>query len=114
MQFTIPGRPVPKSRPRSGQGRVYTPSRTREYEQVVKLKAAEACKKPLQGEVWVAARFYFRDKKHGDIDNYIKSIFDGIQGVCFQDDRQVTVLEASINQTEGSERAEVEVGEIST
>ena len=112
MQFTIPGRPVPKSRPRSGKGKVYTPARTREYEQAVRFTASASCQKPLQGEVWVAARFYFHDKKHGDIDNYIKSIFDGIQGVCFQDDRQVVVLEASINQTKGNERAEVEVGEI--
>ena len=112
IKLSVPGRPVPKSRPRTGQGRVYTPARTRDYERAVKEVAQLSCKHPLEGELWMSAHFYFRDNKAGDIDNYIKSIFDGMEGVCFHNDRQIKVLEASIRRTDRLERAEVEVGEI--
>jgi Holliday junction resolvase RusA-like endonuclease len=42
VKFTVPGRPIPKGRPRLGiRGRkayVYTPPETREYEKIVRRR----------------------------------------------------------------------------
>ncbi len=111
--ITIPGRPVPKGRPRvarKGRGYIfYTPKETKHYEQAVNLAARAVCKKPLEGPVAVKVRLYFKKKgKIPDCDNCVKSIFDGLCGAAFLDDSQVMHLEIDVYRGT-PERAEVEV-----
>lgn len=98
--------PQVKQRPRmTRRGRVFTPAKTLEFE----AKVAKAWRfKPIEGDVsvgiilgketftvWVDE--YQGDtttKLRGDIDNYVKSILDGLNGVAFTDDkfiRSITV-----------------------
>ena len=114
--ITIPGRPVPKGRPRvarKGRGYVfYTPKETKHYEQAVCLAAREVCKKPLEGPVAVKLRLYFRKKGNvPDCDNCAKSILDGLNGVAYQDDIQVKHLVVDVYR-DTPERAEIEVGSL--
>ena len=111
--ITIPGRPVPKGRPRVGRsGRkyvVYTPRKTRDYEQAVGFTARAACKVPMKGSLAVKIRLYFRKKgRIPDCDNCTKSILDGLNKIAYEDDRQVQHLEVDIYR-ETPERAEVEI-----
>ena len=111
--ITIPGRPVPKGRPRVGRsGRkyvVYTPRKTRDYEQAVGFTARAACKVPMEGPVAVKIRLYFKKKgRIPDCDNCAKSILDGLSKIAYGDDRQVQHLEVDIYR-ETPERAEVEL-----
>lgn len=111
MTFTVPGRPVPKQRPRvDARGRVYIPRRTREYEALVASCARAAGVRPIEGPVRLKAVFYFAAHPPGDLDNYIKSLADGLNGIAWRDDRQVVRLEAEKVVAGGEERAEVEVG----
>lgn len=112
-KFTVPGRPVPKGRPRvARKGRsyvFYTPEATKAYEEAVNLTARTVCKKPLEEPVAVKLRLYFKRKgKIPDCDNCCKSILDGLNGIAFKDDGQVQHLEADVYR-ETPERAEVEV-----
>lgn len=125
LEFVVPGPPVPKERARvtivqapngKRKGRGFTPERTAHYEAHVKLHALAArCKLtrwPWQDKT---ARFgikveVFRSVERGDLDNFVKSIKDGCNGVVWPDDRQVTCIDALVEQCEkGRERVNVEV-----
>lgn len=96
LEIWVPGRPVPKGRPRmTRNGHVYTPAKTHAYEAVVASAGADAMDglPPLTGPVLLAALFY-GTRATGDVDNYLKSLLDGLQGVVFQNDRQVRMLAA--------------------
>ena len=76
-------------------GHVYTAARTHAYEKVVSSCGADAMDgmAPFPGPVLLAALFY-GTRATGDLDNYLKSLLDGLQGVVFQNDRQVRMLAA--------------------
>lgn len=106
--FTVDGDPRGKQRPRhTKQGIVYTPTETTQYEKRVALEyrrvGGELIDGPVKVEIWsffripaskskkAAAEMLGRpaDKKP-DIDNIEKIVLDGLQGVAFKDDKQVT------------------------
>ncbi len=111
IEFTVPGRPRPKQRPRKGKyGNMYTPRETQEYERKVAWYALKAMrgKDKITGPVGVEIRLYYKGKRVADIDNCAKAIMDGMVGVIFNDDRQVRALMISRHQDK-DERAEVRV-----
>ena len=95
MTFTIPGAAVPKGRPRFGGGRAYTPARTKAYEAKVKMHALkarqEARLKPFKGDVRVTIEIW--GMKQGDITNVTKAIEDAMNGVIYEDDRQIQYVQ---------------------
>jgi crossover junction endodeoxyribonuclease RusA len=91
VAFELPIRPAPKGRPRFAKGRTYTDARTVAYENAVGLACrAEMTGPPVSGDVEVWAVFEQRDGRRSDIDNLEKSLLDGMQGVAYVNDRQVT------------------------
>lgn len=110
VKFNIPGRPVPKQRPRVGRnGNIYTPRKSREYEKTVARVGRLAFKNPYAGPVSLQVQIYLASTGNaGDLDNYVKSIQDGLNGIAWQDDRQVIRLKAGIAVQPGVlERAEI-------
>lgn len=113
VQFTVPGVPVAKGRPRlgtiKGQARAFTPAKTRAYESEVRHYAAEAMRGRalIEGPVAVDVTAYLpipksmtkRDRAcigatvfpttRPDVDNYLKSALDALNGVVIRDDAQV-------------------------
>ena len=103
--------PVAKSRPRSAvrNGRivVYTDKKTRDYEKMIKLMGANHFKQsPLKGPLKIEVNFYIKPPKSnrskypttrrpGDIDNLLKSLLDPLNGICWDDDSQITTVTAS-------------------
>lgn len=115
--FTVPGEPVAKGRARAfvRAGRVahYTPSKTANYESRVATfaKQAMAGAEPFSGAVAlsVVARFSIPASwskkrrqaamdglehvtKRPDLDNVLKAIKDGMNGIAWLDDSQVVRL----------------------
>jgi len=111
ISFTIHGEPRGKGRPRfSRSGRVFTDAKTAAYERAIKATAQSvmAGRSALDGAVWVRIEAYLaapssiskkkraamlsgetRPTKRPDLDNIVKAILDGINGVVFNDDSQV-------------------------
>jgi crossover junction endodeoxyribonuclease RusA len=104
--ITITGRPTPKGRPRLGRrGRVFTPERTL----IAEAEIREAWNGPKY-EVPVSMNVVFNkdetvvtvvpmmdtipSKLRGDIDNYIKTLMDGLNGAAWVDDKQVHYIVA--------------------
>ena len=118
--FQVDGTPVPKGRPRfARRGKfvsTYSPKTTVDYESKVSdaAKQAMGSQKPLEGPIvaciyitlpipasYPKKRFKAclsgeeRPTKRSDIDNFVKAIFDGMNGVVFEDDSQVVSLHAT-------------------
>ena len=111
-RITIPGRPVPKGRPRFGKsGQVYTPKKTKEYEQLVGWIAKKQILSPLDGDIALHIKVYVKNNVYPDIDNIAKSIMDGLNKIAFKDDKQVSYL--TVQRIRGpEEKTIVELEEI--
>lgn len=115
--YKLYGEPVAKGRPRfTRQGRTYTPAKTKGYEDEVAVmaKAAMNCLEPLKTPVAVFVYVTFavpqsyskkrreaclegleRHVKRPDLDNIVKAITDGMNGVVYEDDSQIVSLHAT-------------------
>lgn len=114
MNFIIEGQPQGKARPKfTKSGHAYTPQATRDYENLIAAKYTEKGGNVMEGYIKIAVdAFYkipksFNKEKRGlaergflkpmakpDIDNVIKAILDGLNGVAYYDDKQVVEVVA--------------------
>lgn len=119
VQFFIPGDPRGKGRPKAtsigGHARVYTDAKTRAYEAQIAALARQAMAgaAPLSGPAYVEisvrlapvasaskrARtamlaLEIQPTKKPDLDNVIKAVLDGMNGIVFSDDALVCAMRA--------------------
>lgn len=117
MEFTIPGPPVPKGRPRFANGRAFTPIKTSEYEKFVAAMAYAAVETfdwaPIPGAMFHLDLEVYRAAKRGDLDNFIKSVSDGMNGIVFRDDQNIRRITAVMNDDKQNPRVVVRVTELS-
>lgn len=71
-------------------------SRCRKYEYVAKIQDYLSHIQPLNGDVYVSAKFHPENYylHRGDLDNLMKTLLDAIKGRCFYDDSQIRALYA--------------------
>jgi Holliday junction resolvase RusA-like endonuclease len=118
VSITVAGPPVPKGRPRlstiNGHARAFTPSKTRRYEDLIRLEAGRVMegRGQLQGPTRVCIRAFMqtpqviaKHKTKGpaaekgvlrpltkpDVDNFAK-VIDALNGIVWRDDSQVVEL----------------------
>ncbi len=131
MKLIIEGEPVAQGRPRfstiNGHARVYDPAKSRNYKKLVQSVAKRHVSEPLDREVRLVIDVYksipksFTKKKRleavegrirpitkPDIDNYIKGILDGLNGVVWIDDNRIVSLTVNKFYSEHP-RVEVEI-----
>lgn len=115
LTFTVPGPPVPKARPRVSKRGGYTPSETCAYERLVGIHALAARQRlhdpwPRDARAYaVTIRIFEPPKARGDLDNYVKSLADGMQSVLYGTDRRIRKLNASVDVDRERPRAEIEI-----
>jgi len=97
-RFEIPGLPVPKGRPRmTAGGHVYTPPRTRNYEESVAWHGRAGNLRFGDAPVSVRIELWVKHPLRGDLDNYAKAVLDGlVLGQVIDDDRQVVSLKVDL------------------
>lgn len=115
FKFIIPGEPVAKGRPKLSRYGTYTPKKTKEYEEHIKQEWRKSgYKEPLTGAVMVDIVFHRSIQKSGskavktakltgkvkptikpDLDNYIKAVLDGLNGLAWVDDSQIINISAT-------------------
>ena len=128
VNFIVPGPCVAKPRPRfsSKTGRVYTPNTGHKYEKLVRECYGD---NPSFEDKFISIKiiFWFEIPKsyskqkrqdcaegfirpsRADIDNYIKSVLDGLNGVAYKDDRYIYKIEAEKRYTEHEARTEITI-----
>lgn len=112
MEFIVEGDPQGKARPRFSQksGTVYTPAKTAKYEKLIRKAFLAAGGEAIPSDCYVGITVdaYFqipksytkgkrlacqhninRPDKKPDIDNILKIVLDGLNGVAYADDKQV-------------------------
>lgn len=117
MKFTVPGEPCGKARPRvvrnGNVSRTYTPEKTVNYENLVKLEFQRQCNDVYIGDggirMYITARFSvpssaskrkmtamldgaIRPTRKPDCDNIAKIICDALNGVAYRDDAQIVSI----------------------
>ena len=119
VRFIVPGKPVPKGRPRFAfRGRtvvsVRTDKKTKQYEDRVRFFAVGAMAGSSKVPAGVPVRldvlaihprpikynrkkdpdasFFKVTRTGGDLDNHIKAVSDALNGVVYEDDSQVSVI----------------------
>ncbi|SHF43514.1 crossover junction endodeoxyribonuclease RusA [Caldanaerobius fijiensis DSM 17918] len=107
-RIVVKGHPVPKGRPRFSRfGRIYTPRRTKEYEEYIGWIARSIIKSPIKGKVGMHLDIYM--KGSADIDNIAKAVADSLNGIAYIDDRQIVHLETKRMPCASSEDERVEI-----
>lgn len=91
---------------KSPGGRIYTPPATRAYQAQVAFCSRATRKQFGRRKVAVEIAFYVSYDLRGDIDNYIKSIMDGMQkGGIIDNDRQIRHIDAKVHVVHGDPEA---------
>lgn len=100
VTFVVDGEPLPKQRPRFNTytGEAYTPKKTKVWENTIgkRAKAAMMGQDPLTGNLSLTLEFRRKNNVRADIDNLVKAI-DGLNGIVWNDDKQVTELRAVVH-----------------
>jgi Holliday junction resolvase RusA-like endonuclease len=97
--FSVDGDPVPKQSFQvgraggTGQTSGYTPPRVKAWQKAVSWMAHVAWPEvPMTGPVMVVIEFRLRTHRRQDLDNLSKAILDALNGVVWEDDKQVIDL----------------------
>ncbi len=111
-EMHIEGPPVPKGRPQfkvnkqTGAVITYTPPKTVAYEHLIGLSWRG--RRRFEGAVKVTVKVIEGAKGHpGDLDNYVKCLLDGLNGIAWVDDKQVVGIDAAIIRDDPKPRLDV-------
>lgn len=135
IAFTVPGLICAKGRPKFAKRgnfvQAYTPEKTVNYENLVRLSFMQECSgKKLEGAIMATITAFMpipkseskkkkaameagliRPKKKPDIDNCVKSILDALNKIAYDDDGQIVELHAKKLYSDNP-RAEIILEEI--
>lgn len=117
IKFVVPGKPVPKGRPRVMRGGwTFTPKKTLIHEKLICLCGISARKASklsiLGGDIHLHVIFYGANPL-ADIDNLLKTVLDALNGILFNDDRQIVEVHMQKRSCpKGQECTEIGVDEL--
>lgn len=114
LQFSIPVAPVPKGRPKVSRFGTYTPKKTKNFEDSVRVYAKQVMGSQNPLETGLEVFLYFRmgvpqsytkkrteaclsgserpTTRNGDLDNLAKGVLDAFNGIIYADDSQIVEM----------------------
>ena len=98
LSFIVPGEPIGTARPRVTRNGTFTPKASRDAQDRVGAAFLDAypAHRPSIGAAYVRARFYRATAYRRDIDNLVKTVLDGLNGLAYVDDYQVQDLKVKV------------------
>ena len=114
VNLTIPGRPVPAQRMTQKTKWTKRAQKSLNYQETVAWEWKRIAKvRKFEGSVKLSCKFYFNDKRHGDLSNLIKAVEDGLQyGQAFDNDKQILKYGECGIYFEGEPRVEIWLEEL--
>lgn len=106
VRLTLPYPPSANRYWRQWKGRQLVSEEARAYKKAIGWLAKAAGVKLLSGNVRLWINVY-RPRRAGDLDNRLKILLDGLEGVAFADDEQVEFI--SLTRFEDPKRPRVEI-----
>lgn len=113
FEIYVPGEPIAKARPRITRiGTTYTPPKTVQHERKIKEEWFNSYGRdfiPSDKAIAITVRFFLKKperlpkefpetpQKRPDIDNLVKTVLDALNGVAYQDDKQIVKINAFKN-----------------
>ncbi len=111
MKHTFYVTPVPASRPRVTRWSTFYPKKYTQFREDMKIAIGDVQFIPLQTNVYAKLDFFVKIPKswskkkkeeyqgrfcdnNADIDNYCKAILDSLNGIYYEDDRQIVMIRA--------------------
>jgi crossover junction endodeoxyribonuclease RusA len=102
-EVTVAGQPVAWQRAGSKGSHRYTPPRLRDHERLIADHVALTWRRPpLRCPVRLTLYFFMHGRTSADVDNLAKTVLDALNGVLYEDDRQVERL--VVNRVQGFTR----------
>lgn len=96
---------------RMARNRIYMTREARDYKRAVAGIGMAKRIQPLTGEVAVLIRVY-RARKAGDADGFGKVLLDSLEGVCYENDRQIVDYHVKRFDDRDNPRVEIEVWQV--
>lgn len=115
IRFTVDGQTVPKQSFRYSKHGNWQPARVTAWQEAVGWAAKQAMGgiEPFEGAIHLEIVFYRkRTPRPADLENLEKGTIDGMEGICFVDDSQVTWKETVKVYVKDNPRAEIMVEEL--
>lgn len=110
--FILKGPPVAWHRPmQMRNGHTYKHQADTAFQSAIAALAAKEVLSPwdLKGDFSLAISFFVHDLRRRDLDNLIKNLCDGLNGIAFKDDTQVAKIIAEKHLDRQNPRTVVEV-----
>ena len=77
-------------------GRPFLSKRFKDYQKDVAYQAMQQISRPVEGDIEVRAMFFMKNRKHSDLANIPKGIFDSFNKIVWLDDRQIKVCHLEV------------------
>ena len=103
IKFTAELEPVPFKRVMQNGKRRFNDRRYSDFKDILAHVAKIYVRSPLKGNIKITVDFFKLKPKNissrlwGDLDNHLKSVLDALNGIAFDDDRQVVEAHATKN-----------------
>jgi len=106
--LTLPVPPSVNNYYKRGGHSVYLSQSVLNYRLQVMAICVEQQITPLEGDVYCSI-FVYRPAQRGDIDNYLKGLFDALNGWAWVDDSQIKAMDVGIGYDRKNPRLEIDV-----
>src|SRR5690625_4735993 len=95
LEFTVPGRPIPAVRMTHMGRRSKRTMRYMAYRNQIGWIARQHMQgRPTKKSVAVEVKVYLHGGNQGDVDNYFKTVADGLNKIVYEDDRQIMLMKS--------------------
>ncbi|MGB1284980.1 MAG: RusA family crossover junction endodeoxyribonuclease [Aggregatilineales bacterium] len=108
IQLTLPYPPSTNTYYRYYRKRVVISAHGRQYKRDVAFICKQGGVTPLSGSI-IANVKVFQPTRRGDLDNKFKALFDALNGLAYDDDRQIMEIHAWKYVDNGNPRIEIEL-----